>query len=464
MGLIGAGQLTAASYLAAGAHPRGVSAVAMWLSGTLLLGGAWLGLGRRLDRVPPRRLLVIGLSWVVTLLASAPLASRDGYAYACQGALVTHGVDPYANGIAALPCRWLPSVPSLWWHTPTPYGPVWLVLSGGADAGSGGRLVVAIALLRVIALAGVALTAWAGHRLARTLGVDPLPAAWLGVLSPLVLVHAVSGVHNDALLAGFVVAAFAVAARPAGMAWAAPAARAVAAGALLGLAVGVKATALVALPFVVLLVAGDRRWWAIIRSGVATCLGLAAGYAAFAVPSGYGLGWLAALHGTTQLIQWTSVPTGLGMAAGYLARGLGRPGLATPALTAARAAGLLVLAVALVALWLRARRQAARPGPVVVAAGVAMVATVVLAPVAFPWYLLAPLAVLAYSATGDRARYRLALVTAGLALLVLPDGTGLAALTKLPGALLDTALVVTVLVALLRRRHAARATPTATEC
>ncbi|GIH18673.1 polyprenol phosphomannose-dependent alpha 1,6 mannosyltransferase MptB [Rugosimonospora africana] len=504
LGLIGAAQLTAASYLARGAHPRGVPTVTVWLLGTILLGAAWLGLGRRLDRLPTRRLLVIGLSWVATLAASAPLASRDGYAYACQGALVAHRVSPYTHGIAALPCQWLHAVPELWWRTPAPYGPLWLLLSGGAAAGSGGHLGVAIALLRVIALAGVALIAWAGHRLAVRLGVDPRRAAWLGVLSPLVLVHAVSGVHNDALLAGFVVAGFAVAIRPgsaggigpaaagravpgravpgrallgqagAGQAaagqvaagrataWWVAASRAVAAGALLGLAVGVKATVLVVLPFVVLLAAGDRRWWEIARTALATCLGLAAGYAVFAVPSGYGLGWLGALRGTTDLIQWTSLPTGLGMTAGYLARALGRPDLATPALAAARVAGLLVLAAILVALWLRARSRVAQPRSVVAAAGAAMVATVLLAPVAFPWYLLAPLAVLAYSVSTDRVRYRLGLAAAVLALFVLPDGSGLAALTKLPGALLDTVVIVTVLVVVLRHR-AGRATPTATE-
>jgi hypothetical protein len=471
LGLIGAAGLTAASYLARGDHPRGVPAVAVWLAGTLLLGAAWLGLGHRRDRVPPRRLLLIGLSWAATLAASAPLASRDGYAYACQGTLVRHGLNPYTDGIAALPCPWLHAVPPLWWKTPAPYGPLWLLLSGGAAAGSGGHLVAAIALLRVVALAGLALVAWAGHRLARTLGVDPLGAAWLAVLSPLALVHAVSGVHNDALLAGFVMAGFAVAVRPGQAGAARPAVtsrgalwRAVAAGGLLGLAVGVKATALVALPFLVLLAAGDRRWREITRSAVATCLGLAGGYAAFAVPSGYGVGWLGALRGTTDLIQWTSLPTGLGMAAGYLARGLGRPELAAPALTAARVAGALVLAAILVALWWRARREVAQPRSVVTAAGAAMVATVLLAPVAFPWYLLAPLAVLGYSVAGASTRYRLGLAAAGLALLVLPDGAGLAALTKLPGALLDTVLIIAVPVVVLRRRRAGRATPTATGC
>src|SRR2546427_6291891 len=50
-----------------------------WLAGSLLLGGAWLLLGRRLDGVRLRWLLVTAALWALPLLISAPLASRDLY-------------------------------------------------------------------------------------------------------------------------------------------------------------------------------------------------------------------------------------------------------------------------------------------------------------------------------------------------------------------------------------------------
>lgn len=434
LGLAGSIALTVAS------HVPSPVAIPLWLAGALALSGAFLAVSTRLtERGGPtaRWLLTTGLLWGLPLLASAPLGSRDAYAYACQGQLVDHGLDPYRVGVAALPCTWLGSVPTLWWHTPVPYGPLWLVLSGGAASGSGGHLWLAVGWLRLVALAGVALLGWAGRGLAHAVGFDFRPAGWLALASPLVLVHAVSGAHNDALLAGLVLAALAVAARPApgpGRGWA------LAAGGLLGLAVAVKVTALVAAPFVVLLVARDRRWGPVARAAALTGTGLLAGFAAVALPSGYWLGFLPALSGTSRLIQWTSLPTGVGMTLGYLARAAGRPGIAGTALDVARVAGLVVLAGLLVGVWWWARRRADRPRSTVLAAGLALAATTVLAPVAFPWYALTFIAVLGYGVHSGRTRYRLGLVAAALTLLTLPGGTGIAALTKLPGALLDTVL------------------------
>jgi hypothetical protein len=239
-----------------------------------------------------------------------------------------------------------------------------------------------------------------------------------------------------------------------------PAARwALAAGGLLGLAVAVKVTALVAAPFVVLLVARDRHWGPVLRTAALTGVGLVAGFAAVAVPSGYGLGFLPALSGTSRLIQWTSLPTGVGMTAGYLARAAGRPGLAGTALDVARVAGLVVLAGLLVGVWWWARQRADRPQSTVLAAGLALAATTVLAPVAFGWYALTVIAVLAYGVHNGRTRYRLGLAAAAVTLLTLPDGTGIAALTKLPGALLDTVLAAALIWAVAWRARAGPRSP-----
>ena len=69
-------------------------------------------------------------------------------------------------------------------------------------------------------------------------------------------------------------------------------------------------------------------------------------------------------------------------------------------------------------------------------------ATVVLAPVAFPWYALVAQAVLAYGITDDRLRYRLGLVVAPAMLLILPSGQGIAGIYRSPGYLLDGLLVL----------------------
>jgi hypothetical protein len=449
--------LLGALLLALAAARSGQRAIALptWFAGTVVLTGAWLLLGRRLTGVRLPWLLVTGALWALPVLVSLPLESRDVYAYACQGSLVTHGIDPYTHGAASLPCPWLSDVPRLWRHTPSPYGPLWLAVSGAAAASR--RLVVAVALFRLVALAGVALAAWAGHRLARAVGVDPVRAAWLALLSPLVLVHGLSGAHNDALLAGLVVAAFAVAARsrPGALL------RTLAVGALFGLAVAVKASALVAVPFAVLLLAADRRWWSVIRAGAVTGLGLIGAYGTLWALTGYGLGWVPALSNTTRLIvEATSIPTGLGSGAARLLRNLGQPALASHAISGFRALGLLVLAAVLVGLWFRARRRT-DPRAVVLAGGVALLASVVLAPVAFPWYALAGLVVLAYGGLDDRWRYRLALLVAPVGLLILPNGNGLAAVFKGTAALLD-GLLVLVAAALTARHLRRRRTPAGT--
>jgi hypothetical protein len=425
-----------------------------WFAGTVLLSGAWLLLGRRLTGVPLRWLVVTAVLWALPVLVSLPLASRDVYAYACQGSLVAHGVDPYLHGAASLPCPWLSEMPHVWQGTTSPYGPLWLAVSGLAALA--GNLGVAVGILKLVAVGGVALAAAAGYRLARAVGcgspqeTNTVPATWLFLLCPVVLVHAASGAHNDALLAGLVVAAFAVALT------APDRYRAPGAGVLIGLAFAVKATAIVALPFLVLLLVADRRWWSLLRAGAITALGAVGAYGVVWALTGYGLGWLSALPDTTKHIQeWTSVPTGLGLGAGRLLRELGRPGHTGDMVRAFRALGLLVLAVALIVLWFWARRRT-RPADVVVAAGVALLAAVVLAPVAFPWYALVPVALLAYGLTDARWRYRLALVLAPVPLLILPNGNGIGAKYPTTGALVDALIVSAALVIgvryLLRRR------------
>ena len=111
---------------------------------------------------------------------------------------------------------------------------------------AGDSLAGAIAGLRVIALVGLVLIG-AGLAGAGAAGRgDPARAVWLVLACPLVLIHLVSGAHNDALMIGLIVAGLAlVVSRPRRGGW-------WLAGAVLGLAVGVKATAVVVLPFAVL--------------------------------------------------------------------------------------------------------------------------------------------------------------------------------------------------------------------
>lgn len=430
--------------------------VGAWLLGTALLVGAWWALRRG---APSTRwaYLTAGL-WALPLLATPPLGSRDVYSYACQGWAYAHGVDPYASGVAEAGCPWVESVAPIWRDTPAPYGPFFVLLAALAVT-LGGDLVGTVVALRLVAVAGLLLTALCLPGLARAARLPTRRAAWLVLACPLVGVHLVAGAHNDAVLLGLLTLALLVLVRLPGR----PPALLVA-GALLGLAVTVKATGLVVLPFAVLAaVLGRYTVGALVRVAGWLVGGLLAGLAATALAAGLGFGWVGGLARSGDSEQWTSPPTAVGFVVDYAGALVGRDPGAVPVV---RAVALLLLAVLLLALWWRAWRalrrlndvrqrvariEAARPRLALRSAGLALAATVALAPVVHPWYLTWPLAVLAVAAA--RTTW-FVLPCALAAFLTLPDGTTLARFTKAPGAIAMTALVLALLVlALLNRRR-----------
>jgi alpha-1,6-mannosyltransferase len=435
-GLIATAILAASAYLAGGlsagdpapdlrlhghASIRFWIGLALWIVGGLMLAVTWW-------RTRTSSLVAAAI-WAVPLLIAPPLGSRDLYAYACQGALWLDGKDVYTTGVADGGCVWTNSVPDIWWHTPTPYGPLEVILNGASVAVARGlshdshtQLIIAITVLRLIAIGGLALIAW---------GL-PKDKRWLGLITPLVAIHAVSGGHNDAMMAGLIVAALATARRKE---W-------LVAGIVIAGAVAIKVTAIVALPFVLLLLPTWRTRFYSLAAAVAAFAGLT-------LAAGLDLGWLQGLTRTGDLRQWTSLPTGAGLAIGYLT------GASSTSVTLARALGLLALAmIGLYAIW---RAWEAPAGTVVAACGWVLAAAAVLGPVFYPWYAIAPLAVLACTASGwERARTIAVIV---VTFLVLPNGLGIAVLTKGPGAFLALAAVIGLAAMGVR---ALRARPTAT--
>ncbi|HEV7898470.1 MAG TPA: polyprenol phosphomannose-dependent alpha 1,6 mannosyltransferase MptB [Planosporangium sp.] len=441
LGLLGALLLAVAAYLGGAlpgsdlraaparilATPTGPYCLAAWLVGTALMVAAWLLAGRA--RPPTARWVLVTVAlWALPLALAPPLGSRDVYAYACQGAVYLGGLDPYQAGPAALPCPWLDTMSYVWRNTPAPYGPLYLAITAGAVKVAGGHLWVVITLLRLVAIAGIGLTAVYLRRLARACGVDEARAAWLALASPVVGVNLISGAHNDAVMVGLCLAGLLLAVRR----------RPIASGALIGLAVAVKATAGIALPFAVLLVVRpDRSLRRLTTAAGWVALGFAVTYGAIALATGLGVGWVSGLRHSGDTVQWSSVPTGVGLAFGYIGRLFGATQLSRGAVGGARIVGLAVLAVTLVVMWWRARGRDARQ--TVGYAAWALLAVTVLAPVFHPWYWLLPVAVLA--AAGFEARWPV-VVTAAAAFLVLPDGYGLTRTTRVPGSFAVLAAVI----------------------
>ncbi|MEU4241029.1 polyprenol phosphomannose-dependent alpha 1,6 mannosyltransferase MptB [Actinoplanes sp. NPDC026619] len=391
---------------------NGVVLPVAWLLGMVLLIGAWW-VGRR-DLPSARWAYVTAALWMVPLLPFLPLGSYDAYSYACQGWQQAAGLDPYAGGVHQLGCPWAGGVAPTWRDSPAPYGPVFLLLAAAA-AKIGGSLSGTIAVLRLVAVLGVALIAVSLPVLTRRSGVPLSRAVWLALACPLVLIHLVSGAHNDALMVGFLVAGLAVAATR----------RPLLAGALFGLAIGIKATAVVLVPFALLLV--YRRFQERpVRAAAELIGGVVATLALVSAVSGRGLGWITGLTGSGVSVQWTSPPTAVGMTIGLFG---------VDAVPVTRVIGIVLLAVVLVRLWWRALRG----GDIWLNTGYAMAATVVLAPVFHPWYATWALTLLAV--TLPRETRWVTVPAAVVSALCLPDGYNLALALKTQGAVAMTAFL-----------------------
>ena len=71
---------------------------------------------------------------------------------------------------------------------------------------TGENIVEAVLFHRLVVLLGVGLIVWATPRLARRCGVAEVSALWLGAANPLLIMHLVAGIHNEALMLGLMLA------------------------------------------------------------------------------------------------------------------------------------------------------------------------------------------------------------------------------------------------------------------
>jgi len=423
-----------------GGSPLAASLVFAALAGMLY---AWWAL-RDLD-VTVGWLRGTALAWFGPLLLSAPLFSRDIYSYAVQGLMLHEGLDPYHQEVRELESPWAASAPAT--STPAPYGPLFLQVARLAAASSGGNLLVAVFLLRLLAVAGVVVIAWLVPLIARRLGTDPAGATWLVVLCPLLGVHLVSGGHNDALMVAGLLAGvtLALSGRP------------VTALLVVAIASTVKAPAAVVVPFLAVLWAshhpGRRQSTEVRLVSRLVLAGLVTGAVVGGVSLvlGLGLSWLTTLGSPGQSVQWTSAPTAWGMAARAVGGLLG-VSAADGAVGLFRALGLVVLAVVLVALWLHVAAHHRDRRVVVHSAGLAILAVIVLAPSFRPWYVLWALCVLAVTTPGRRGLTAYAVVASVLLFAVLPGGYSLALTTTWVGVPLM--VVATVVLAVRAARWA----------
>lgn len=187
--------------------------VALYI-GMAALGIAWAGVGfaiRDSQASSTRQMWLIGAAWMAPMIIGPAAFSRDLYSYLAQGTILHVGLDPYHHGPIVLlryagHRRLVESVAHFWWRTPAPYGPLFLGIVSLIAAAVGSNLVAGVILVRLLAVLGIVLIAVFVPRLALSQGVDPTRAVWLGAMSPLVVLELVLAGHNDALMAGLVVA------------------------------------------------------------------------------------------------------------------------------------------------------------------------------------------------------------------------------------------------------------------
>jgi Glycosyltransferase family 87 len=249
-------------------------------------------------RPDPRKLLLASTGIVAVMVSLTPVGSSDTASYAMYGRIASQGGDPYT----VTPSQWVfglhhladrgyfNNVGVLWHNQPSVYGPIATAIQsfaawiGGANAG---HTIWVLMILNGLVFIGI------GVLLLKT-SDDPVRATLFWVANAVLIQQLVSGGHLDTFVAAAGICAIQVARRVSGK-WGD-----VLIGVLIGVACGVKITAvLIALGLAWPLLM-RREWMRTARIAAVALLTVALEY------SYYGLSALKPLlHGS----QWVQLPS-----------------------------------------------------------------------------------------------------------------------------------------------------------
>ncbi|MGH9044019.1 MAG: polyprenol phosphomannose-dependent alpha 1,6 mannosyltransferase MptB [Acidimicrobiales bacterium] len=358
--------------------------------GLVLLMRVWYGMTKALTRrpgTPIKHLWWIFALWTIPMLVIAPIFSRDVFSYAAQGEMVSHHINPYNYGPAALGAGpYVNPVDSLWANSPAPYGPLFLIIDGFFASASLHHVLVTVILLRLLSVGGVVAIAWCIPKLARAYGREPGPVFVLAVLNPLVLLTLIGAAHNDAIMLGLLVCGIT----------AAKLKHPVAGVVLCALAAGIKVPAALGIVYIGWDWLGTGvPWRQRVRPVVTAGLIALAVLAALSVLSGLGWGWVANLETPGTVRSWLAPTTALGLGLSGVLHSLG-VGLSTTSVLSgcrllgfagAAGYGIYLLKASDRLGWLKAL-------------SFTLLAFVLLGPVVQPWYLTWGLVMLAPIAVG----------------------------------------------------------------
>jgi alpha-1,6-mannosyltransferase len=372
--LLGSGPLSWMRY----GHGQMLATMTLYI-GFAMVVWAWVRLGRHVlaGRVGSRPVLLAAGCWITPLVASPSLFTRDVFSYIAQGTLPLYGHDPYLVGPVVLDIQQIvQNVHPFWQTTPAPYGPMFILLAKAVAWVAGTNMILGVVLMRLVLMIGLGLLIWALPGLVRHLGGKLPVTLWLAVAGPMTVVHLVGGPHNDLLMVGLLAAGtLCVLDR-----------RHVIGIALVTLSMAVKATAAIALPFLVWVWAGhlsSTLWRNFVRA-LAGALGtFAVTFTAITLLAGVDLGWIKALQAPTMIVNWLSIPTAVGELCHTLV-GIFVDLNKSYFVNTTRVIGGLILIVIMARQWWLARGG----GPDAVRrAAMVLLLVAILSPATLPWYL-----------------------------------------------------------------------------
>ncbi len=376
-------------------HGQGFSNTVLAM-GLIWLVVSWVLLGRSLFRrregVEKRFSLVKHTLYatVLPLLFAAPIMSRDVYSYLMQGAMLRDGFDPYTEGAAVNPGPMLLEVSHDWRNTTTPYGPLHLWIGDIVTSIVGDNVTLGVIAYKLLSVAGFLAIAFAVPAIAGHFGADRAVALWLGVANPVMIIHMIGGMHNESLMVGLVSIGLLLALKN----------RFASGIAVIAVAVALKATAAIALPFVVWIgmhhLAGllakrqgnsaptvGQRIIGFIASGAVGLLITGAVVSVVTWASGASWGWISEISGNSKVINPLAMPS-LGASLISMVAGVFTDEFDYNAVVGVlRTVSMVLMLIGLVACWWLFRQS---PRRAIMGTAAAYAVAFVFNSVTLPWY------------------------------------------------------------------------------
>jgi hypothetical protein len=379
-------------------------AVAMLYTGDVL---ACLGLAGMLWahsqgwRPDPRRLLLVSAAIVAVMVSLTPVGSSDIASYAAYGRIASLGGNPYTHSpLAALGAAspYTHAVGTVWRGQTSVYGPIATLVQSFAASIGGRNVATTIWILMIL---NGAVFIGLGFLLLKT-SDDPVRATLFWVANPVILQQLVSGGQLDTFVAAGAICAIQVARKVSGVRGD------VLVGVLIGLACGIKISAVLIAIGLAWPLLRRREWLRVTRITAVALATFAAEY------SFWGLN---ALKATFDGLKWVIMPSPWRILQ-MIAEALGASQSITTTII-----GFLWPVALLVLAWVIYRRISSDQPREIVAPFALSFAWVLVAPWVFAWYTAIAWATLTLVPRNRMTRW-LTIVTVFLALWLSNGGHG----------------------------------------